>query len=137
MPYNNGVLQLIFFFSYILLFFVPFILGLWKTFQKAGKNGWKCIIPIYNNMVAAEIAGKPMWWGLLCFIPIFGFIWSVWLLNLLSKNFGKDTSFTLGLLFLPFIFFPILGFGSAQYLGSNRENALHKEIDQIGINHDH
>ena len=32
-----------------------------------------------------------------------------------AKNFGKDTLFGLGLAFLGFIFFPILGFSDATY----------------------
>ncbi len=35
--------------------------------------------------------------------------------NLLSKKFGKDEGFTVGLVLLPFIFLPILGFGSSEY----------------------
>lgn len=134
MSENAGLLQLVFFFSFILLFALPIILGLWKTFQKAGKGGWESIVPIYNNMVLAEIVGKPMWWGLLSIIPYVGLIWGIWLLNLLSKSFGKSTGFTLGLIFLPFIFFPILGFGDAEYLGPNGKNELEREIDMIGNN---
>jgi hypothetical protein len=33
----------------------------------------------------------------------------------LSLAFGKNGWFTVGLIFLPIVFFPILGFGSAQY----------------------
>ena len=36
---------------------------------------------------------------------------------MISKSFGKDEGFTAGLVFLGFIFFPILGFGPAKYLG--------------------
>lgn len=40
------------------------------------------------------------------------------MLNLLSKSFGKGVGFTIGLLFLPFIFMPILGFDkSIKYIG--------------------
>jgi len=35
----------------------------------------------------------------------------------LAKSFGQSTGFALGLMFLGFIFYPILGFGSARYLG--------------------
>jgi hypothetical protein len=35
----------------------------------------------------------------------------------LAKSFGKGVGFGLGLAFLGIIFFPILGFGSAQYQG--------------------
>ena len=34
------------------------------------------------------------------------------------KHFGKGVGFGIGLLLLPFIFYPILGFGSATYQGS-------------------
>jgi hypothetical protein len=34
-----------------------------------------------------------------------------------ARNFGKSGAFVVGMIFLPFIFFPILGFGSATYRG--------------------
>jgi hypothetical protein len=34
-----------------------------------------------------------------------------------AETSEKGTGFGIGLLLLPFIFFPILGFGSAQYQG--------------------
>ena len=116
MRFENPILQLTFVLVFFLFFIFPAILGLWKVFEKAGQKGWKCIIPVYNNMIGAEIAGKPKWWGLICYIPFFGFFFGIWLLKLISKNFGKDSTFTLGLVVLPFIFFPILGFGGAQYV---------------------
>ena len=36
---------------------------------------------------------------------------------MVSKSFGKDEGFTAGLVILGLIFWPILGFGSAKYLG--------------------
>ena len=36
----------------------------------------------------------------------------------IAKNFGKSAAFGIGLLLLPIIFFPILGFGSARYEGA-------------------
>jgi hypothetical protein len=35
----------------------------------------------------------------------------------IAKNFGKGAGFGIGLALLGFIFFPILGFGEARYLG--------------------
>ncbi len=37
----------------------------------------------------------------------------------LAKSFGKSTAFTVGLVFIPNIFFLILGFDSSQYIGPN------------------
>ena len=48
--------------------------------------------------------------------------------NELSKAFGKDTGFTVGLILLPFIFYPILGYGSAEYL-LDKDN----ELNEIGL----
>jgi hypothetical protein len=91
--------------------------GIWKVFEKAGRPGWEALIPIYNTYRLIKIAGKPGWWLLLAFIPILNFVITVWVLNMISKSFGKDEGFTIGLVLFGAIFFPILGFGSARYLG--------------------
>lgn len=96
---------------------VVIIIAQWKIYEKAGKPGWACIIPIYNTIVLLEIVGKPWWWILLMLIPVVNFIFVIWMTNLLSKSFGKDEGFTVGLLLLSIVFYPILGFGSAKYLG--------------------
>jgi hypothetical protein len=96
---------------------VLMIVSMWKIFTKAGKPGWACIIPIYNIIVLLEIVGKPWWWLLLMLIPIVNFVLAIWMLNLLSKSFGHEVGFTLGLIFLGFIFFPILGLGESKYVG--------------------
>ncbi|MBV8547119.1 MAG: signal peptidase I [Acidobacteria bacterium] len=91
------------------------VIGMWKVFVKAGKPGWAAIIPIYNMIVLLEIAGKPLWWIILLLIPFVNFIVAIILLIAVARNFGKGIGFALGLLLLPFIFYPILGFGDARY----------------------
>jgi hypothetical protein len=44
-------------------------------------------------------------------------VFSIWTYNLLAKSFGKSEGFTVGLVLVPFIFLPILGFGEAKYEG--------------------
>ena len=91
--------------------------GIWKVFVKAGKPGWGCLVPIYNIILLLEMAGKPMWWIVLLLIPLVGLIVAV-LVNIeIAKKFGKSTGFGVGLALLPFIFYPMLGFGSARYQG--------------------
>lgn len=87
----------------------------WGIYSKAGKPGWACLIPIYNIIVLLEIVGKPWWWLFLMMIPLLNIIIIFWTHNLLSKSFGKSEGFTVGLIFLPLIFFPILGFGEPKY----------------------
>jgi hypothetical protein len=113
----------IFFLIFNLLFLAVIIFTVvcvWKVFKKAGKPGWASIIPIYNQVVLLEIVDKPVWWIILLFIPFVNLIVTILVLSELSKKFAKGTGFTVGLFFLPFIFFPILAFGKAQYSGSTQ-----------------
>ncbi len=98
-----------------LVVIVFMIAAFWKVFAKAGQPGWGSLVPIYNTYLMLKIAGKPGWWLLLMFIPVVGFV--VWILATiaLAENFGKGAGFAIGLIFLPLIFYPILGFGSAEY----------------------
>jgi hypothetical protein len=96
---------------------VLLIAGWWMIFTKAGEEGWKAIIPIYNVIVLLKIVGREWWWVLLMLIPFVGFIiWIIVALDL-AKSFGKGTGFAIGLILLPFIFALILGFGSDTYRG--------------------
>lgn len=94
---------------------VVVIAGLWQTFAKAGKPGWGAIIPIYNVILLLEIARRPIWWILLLLIPVVNMVVGIIVAIDVARNFGKGVGFGLGLAFLGFIFYPILGFGSAQY----------------------
>jgi hypothetical protein len=93
------------------------IAAIWKTFVKAGQPGWAAVIPIYNGIVMLQIAGRPVWWFLLYFIPLVNIIIAIIVMIDFAKSFGKGVGFALGLIFLPIIFFPILAWGDAQYQG--------------------
>ncbi|MDH5608761.1 MAG: DUF5684 domain-containing protein [Cyclobacteriaceae bacterium] len=111
---NIGTVGILVYVALIILM----IASMWKMFEKAGKPGWAAIIPIYNFIVLLEIVGKPAWWIILVLIPFVNFVILIWITNLTSKSFGNGVGFTLGLIFLPFIFYPVLGFGSATYKGA-------------------
>jgi hypothetical protein len=97
---------------------VLLIAGFWKIFTKAGQPGWMAIIPILNLFVLLKIVGKPGWWIVLYCIPFLNAIAHILVALELAKVFGKGTGFAVGLIVLPFIFYPMLGFGSATYLGA-------------------
>lgn len=101
----------------LLLLFVVIIVANWKIYEKAGQPGWASIIPIYGFYVLLKIVGKPTWWLILMLIPVVNIVFIIWTINMLSKSFGKDEGFTVGLLLLGIVFYPILGFGDAQYKG--------------------
>ena len=95
---------------------VLMLIANWKIYAKAGKPGWAAIVPVYNIVVLLEIVKKPVWWIFLFFIPFVNLIMAIIVMHNLAKSFSKDVGFTIGLIFLPFIFYPILGFGKATYI---------------------
>jgi len=96
---------------------VLMVASAWKVYDKAGEPGWAAIIPIYNIIVLLKIVGRPIWWLILVFIPLVGIIIALLLVVDLAKSFGQGIGYALGLLFLPFIFWPMLAFGDARYGG--------------------
>ncbi len=96
---------------------VFFLVAMWRLYSKAGEPGWTGIVPIVNTFYMLKIVGRPFWWFFIFLIPVIGWIWAIIAMNDLSRSFGRGGWFTVGLVFLPFIFFPILAFGSARYQG--------------------
>jgi hypothetical protein len=93
------------------------ITSMWIVYSKANQPGWASIVPVYNVIVMLKIAAKPWWWIFLLLIPIVNIIFMIMMLNGISKAFGKSEGFTVGLVLLGIIFFPILAFSSAKYVG--------------------
>jgi hypothetical protein len=105
-------------FILIILAVVIFLIAaMWKIFEKAGQPGWAAIVPIYNMYIMLKIVVKPGWCLILFLIPFVNYVFIIWTYNMLSKSFGKEEGFTVGLVLLGIVFFPILGFGDAKYLG--------------------
>jgi magnesium-transporting ATPase (P-type) len=94
-----------------------YVVAMWKVFEKAGKPGWASLIPIYNLVVLMEIAGKETWWVILCFIPLVNIIIIIAVNIAISEKFGQSAGFGLGMVFLGFIFWPMLAFGDYKYQG--------------------
>lgn len=111
----------------------------WKVYEKTGRQGWKAIIPYYNEWVFFEMSGKPGWWMLMGLITVANrmslthdntleYYSFMILINLpyyvltfiasleLGKRFGKSRKFSIiNLGLLPFIGWTILAFGKAKY----------------------
>ena len=113
-------------------------IGMWKMFEKAGKPGWRAIIPFLNVYDLYELAwNQTMAITAVCIlagsivinvIPIIGqLIGSLgyiafFVLHILNsikvaKAYGKDGAYAVGIIFLPVIFYCILGFGQSEYQG--------------------
>jgi len=111
---GGGIAGLIFLVLYLGII-VLMIASMWKLFVKAGEPGWAAIVPIYNIIVMLKITGKPIWMILFFFLPFLNLVGAIILCLGIAERFGKSALYGIGLLFLGFIFFPMLAFSDAQY----------------------
>ena len=134
----------------ILLIYLVVVIAYWKILKKGGKPGWASLIPIYNVYELCKMVGvNPLWIlivflsGFLNIIPIIGSLVSLAaviyfqvLLNVsLARSFNKSDGYAAGLIFLPVIFYPMLGFGSATYVGQNpMKDFIFKNDNQNNMN---
>lgn len=105
-----------------LIILIPILLILavakWKIFVKAGRPGWESLIPVYGNYIlTCTIAGKDSTTFILHFIPFINIYSTIVTSIALAKSFGKDDGFGIGLWILGIIFYPILAFSDAKYVG--------------------
>ncbi len=86
-------------------------IGMYGMFKKMGLEPWKAFIPFYNTWLVVEKCGIKKIWFWLQFIPIAGQFITIWITIILSMNFGKFTFLQhAAVVFLPFVYFPYLGF---------------------------
>jgi len=105
---------------YFIVIWVVTGLPTYFVFKKAGPNGdpaWGAFVPIYGFYLMLKVVGRPGWWLLLLLVPFVNYIILIMVYNDLSKSFGHGVGFTLGLIFLSWIFLAILAWGSSQYQG--------------------
>ena len=104
--------------AYLLLLIAIAIISIiasWKIYTKAGQPGWASIVPIYNLIILLEIIRKPWWWLLMLMIPLVNIYFLVVMMDRLATSFGKNSGFTVGLIFLGPIFYLILAFDGSPY----------------------
>ncbi|MDY0087166.1 MAG: DUF5684 domain-containing protein [Coriobacteriia bacterium] len=108
--------------AFLFMYFVVLVIivaAWWKIFTKAGQPGWFSLIPILNIYTMLQIVQRPAWWLLLYLVPIVNVVISIIVTVDTARVFGKGVGFALGLMFLPYIFYVILGFGDARYQPGN------------------
>lgn len=91
----------------------------WKLFVKYGKKGWESLIAGYNFVIMLEMTEQPIWTYFLFLIPFVNIYLVFKLAIRLAKVYGKGVGFGVGLILLPIVFFPILAFSKAEYVGLN------------------
>ena len=92
------------------IFYILQVIAYWKIFTKAGEEGWKSIIPIYNSFGGIV--------GVIGSLALLGTaLMNVVALYKLACAYGHGIGFTIGLFFLNPLFMLILGFGDSEYMG--------------------
>ena len=92
----------------------------WKVFKKANIDAWEALIPIHSDIVELQLGGVKTYWYFLNLIAICGIgpiVFAFWKSIALAKSFGKGTGFGVLLAFFPFVCYPILAWGNAEYVG--------------------
>jgi hypothetical protein len=98
-----------------LAFTVFWIAGAWKMFEKAGQPGWGILVPVYNLLLIVRIAGSPDWMFILLLIPGVNIVAHIFVCLELGKRFSRGAAFTIGLIFIPAVFYALIGFSSSRY----------------------
>ncbi len=108
-------------FLFMIAFVVVMIMSMWKVFEKAGQPGWAALVPIYNMYIlTCEVAKLEIMWFILSLIPLVNIVAAFVIYIEVAKKFGQGAGFGIGLIFLGFIFMPMLAFGDYRYQGRRR-----------------
>jgi hypothetical protein len=114
----------------VLAIAILMIASMWKLFSKAGQPGWASIVPIYNYVVMLQIIKKPIWWLIIIlFVPFVNFIFIILMFIELAKAYGKSAGFGVGMILLPYIFFPMLAFGDSKYVYGDKAQPTSDLLD--------
>ena len=121
-----------------ILFIVSIIawhIGLYGMFKKAGIEGWKALIPIYNSWCIVQKTELKKYWFFLQLIPIVGQFITLWIAIKFVEHFGR-----FGLVphaatvLIPFLYFPYLGFSkNEKYAGMAVVKKYKKSISREWI----
>ena len=93
-----------------LIISVVMLISLIKIFKRNGKPGWGAIIPIYNFILMSEIAEVKSTYVILLFVPIANIYARYVIYKGIAKKYNKGSGYAVGMLLVPFIFFPMLAF---------------------------
>ena len=86
-------------FIFFLVIQVIHFAGTWKLYQRANREAWEAVVPIYNAVILMKIINRPKWWVILLFIPVINQLMFPILWIETARSFGfnkrKDTAFVL------------------------------------------
>ena len=97
---------------------VAALVALWVLFEKAGREGWKAIIPFYNAWVEFDIVYGAGWKMFLLLVPILNIALSIMFRFRIAQVYGRSTAFAICNIFFSPITDLIMAFdGKSNYQG--------------------
>lgn len=115
----------------IILFIVGVIgwhVGMYGMFKKAGLEPWKALVPFYNTWLIVEKCEIKKSWFWLQLIPIAGQFITIWITIIWVMHFKRFSVLHHALtVFVPFIYFPYLGFSDKEKWGGKEILKLYKK----------
>ncbi len=100
------------------------ILGGKKIFKKAQKNEKSAMYPIANLFTLLEITEMSTFYGILFFVPVVNCVILSIMFYKLGNVFSTSTTYKIGLIVLPIVFFPLLASSNKQYKLADEEYLL-------------
>ena len=97
---------------------IGFHVGLFGMFKKAGLEGWKALIPLYNTWCMVKKMDLKIHWFFFQLVPVAGQFVTIWICIKFVEHFGRfhlihHAATTL----IPFFYFPYLGFSKNERYG--------------------
>lgn len=122
----------------LILFFVGLIgwhIGMYGMFQKAGITPWKAFIPFYNTWLIIEKTELKKYWFWFQLIPVAGQFITIWVTIIFVMQFKRvNILHHTAAVFLPFIYFPYLGFSKDEkFYGPSVMKLYHKPASREWI----
>lgn len=120
-------------FAAVLLLWLAAAAGRWRCFEKMGCRGWEAVIPFYSTwLLFHELYGKGRRM-LYLFLPFYNLYFLFRHSVRLAFAFNRSARFGAGLALLPWVFFPVLGFGKAVYLDGSAEKESRKQLETVRL----
>ncbi|HEX7484494.1 MAG TPA: DUF5684 domain-containing protein [Candidatus Saccharimonadales bacterium] len=102
----------------IVVVYVVMAFLLSRIFKKAGVEGWKAWVPVYNTWMTYELGGQKGWWALIMLVPVVNIVAAVFLyiaMYQIGRKFGKEDYFVLWAIFLPIVWYVWLAFDQSTW----------------------
>lgn len=113
---------------------VFYVICWWKLYAKAGRPGWAIFVPVYCWIELFNIMWGNGVYFLFMLIPGINVLVAILSIQKFSEAYGHGLGYTLGLVFFPFVYIPVLAFGRSKhvrYQAKLRSKIPHVPVPEI------